>query len=58
MGLLYMIVWARRALNGPKRRFPARAGGAICPGCTFYQLNMTRPGAQQWYEASPGRVCH
>ena len=25
-------------------------GGAICPGCTFYQLNMTKPGAQQWYD--------
>jgi hypothetical protein len=26
-------------------------GGAICPGCTFYQLNMSKRGAQQWYDA-------
>lgn len=26
-------------------------GGAICPNCTFYQLNMTKTGSQQWYDA-------
>jgi hypothetical protein len=26
-------------------------GGAICPGCTFYQLNMSKPGAKAWYDA-------
>ena len=25
-------------------------GGAICPGCTFFQLNMSRAGSQQWYD--------
>ena len=26
-------------------------GGAICPNCTFYQLNMSKDGSQQWYDA-------
>ena len=26
-------------------------GGAICPGCTFYELNMSKSGAQQWYDS-------
>ena len=26
-------------------------GGAICPGCNFYQLNMSKDGAQDWYDA-------